>query len=66
MRLEVPVRPAVLLLVPLLAAALLAGCGEKPSRPDPEAGARELSNATPQNPLHDRAQTQNEAERIGT
>jgi hypothetical protein len=43
---------------------VLSGCGEKSPRQDPE-GKHATSNLAPQNPLQQRAQTQNESERIG-
>jgi hypothetical protein len=48
----------------ILASMVLSGCGEKSPRQDPE-GKHATSNLAPQNPLQQRAQTQNESERIG-
>jgi hypothetical protein len=50
--------------ISLLIALALAGCSEKPPRPDPE-GVHGYSNATPQNALYERTQQQGETERIG-
>ena len=47
------------LLLALLVAFAVSGCGEKPARSDPE-GSRGWSNDTPQNPLHERARHQGE------
>ena len=49
----------------LLAAALLASCGDNPPRADPEKNRSPLSNATPQHPAYERTVQQGESERIG-
>jgi hypothetical protein len=50
--------------ISLLAVMALCACGEKSPRQDPE-GPDATANHQPQNPLQQRAQTQNESERIG-
>jgi hypothetical protein len=48
----------------IFAAIALAGCSEKPPRPDPEAGDA-YRNEMPQHPVHERTLNQGEPERIG-